>query len=274
MYDTHTHINKKVLALAGEVEESIKSINEIAYLDGIINVGLDVETSKEAIEIATLNDKFYATLGIHPNYNGQIEELKNLYNSLNAQERKKIVAVGETGIDIAKDGALHTAIETQIEKTIDSIKLANELNLPVIIHSNNANRMIMDILRVHTPKNGFVFHCYQPDLEYVEEIIKLGGYFGFDRPITSPKADRSHKVIKKLKSLGKTDRILLELDYPFLSQDPIKDGKNVYRKVMELLDLTYSELNELCRNNTVNLFTKIPKKTIQKTKSNQKTIVI
>jgi len=128
MYDTHTHINKKVLALAGEVEESIKSINEIAYLDGIINVGLDVETSKEAIEISTLNDKFYATLGIHPNYNGQIEELKNLYNSLNAQERKKIVAVGETGIDIAKDGALHTAIETQIEKTIDSIKLFTSYN--------------------------------------------------------------------------------------------------------------------------------------------------
>ena len=122
--DTHAHYNSSVMK---DLKNEIEIANSNKNVSKIINVGLDNKTSEEAIKIGIDNNKFYSTLGVHPLYNGDIRSLETLYNTY---DNSKIVAIGETGIDTSAN------ICIQIDKFIESIKLANKLKLPLIIHSN------------------------------------------------------------------------------------------------------------------------------------------
>ncbi len=103
------------------------------------------------------------------------------------------------GIDTSKD------ISYQIEKFLESIALANKLKLPLIIHSNttkgsniNAHQICIEIIKKYPPLYGFVFHYFQPDLEILKEIIKLGGYISVGGNITKPNAKKSLEVVKTI----------------------------------------------------------------------------
>ena len=238
MVDTHSHINSVDFR---DVQFEIDFINSLMYLDSIINVGMDLRTSSEAVYIGNNNSKFYSTLGIHPLYDGNVGNLFQLYMK---SPKDKIVAVGETGLDSNGD------IYSQRIKFIEQIELANRLELPLIIHSNNANREVINILKSHYPRFGFVFHCFQPDIEIAQEIVNMGGFLSFASPITKPNAVRSLEVIKTVP----IDRILIELDYPYMSINPTVDGRNIFNKLRELRGLTYIGLERQLDSNARRLF--------------------
>lgn len=238
MIDTHSHINSKDLV---DVKKEIDKINLLSYLNVVINVGLDIETSKECVEIAIKEPKFYSSIGIHPLHNGDIDSLLDLYLYY---ENSKIVAIGEIGLDNSED------IEKQKIIFIEQIKLANMLELPIIIHSNNTNKEVINIIKENKPNNGFVFHCFQPDIDIMREIISLDGYISVGTPITRPNAKKSLEVVKMVPM----ERLLIELDYPYMSKDQIYDGKNTFNKIRELRGLSYKKLEEELDNNAKRLF--------------------
>lgn len=240
MIDTHSHINSKDLS---NVQSEIDFINKLGYLDYIINVGLDIDTSIESCEISANDQKFYSSIGVHPLYEGNVNKLIEIYNN----NERKIVAIGETGLDSKE------MISSQITKLIYQIELANFLELPIIIHSNNTNKEVIEILKKHFPKYGFVFHCFQPDTEIANKIIEMGGYISFGTPITKSNAKRSLEVIKMLP----IDRILIELDYPYMSNNPVLDGKNVFNRVREIKNISYSDLECQLDSNARRLFKKL-----------------
>lgn len=243
MIDTHTHFNSRDLK---NLKEEIETVNSLNYLDKVINVGLDYQTSREVVEISLKYLKFYASIGIHPLHEGNVNSLIDIYESL---DNSKIVALGETGLDRSNAQNL----QIQEEKFIQTIKLANILQLPIIIHSNNTNKEAIKIIKENIPENGFVFHCFQPDLDIMEEIIKMNGYISVATPITRPTAKKSLEVIKNIP----LEHLLIELDYPYMSKDKEADGHNVFNKIKEVRNLEYKDLEDILDNNAKRLFKKI-----------------
>lgn len=128
--DSHMHINSIVLKNA---REYIDEINDNPDIESVINIGINIDTSNESLLISTTNPKFYSAVGIHPLY----IESQNIDSLYKLGINDKVVVIGEIGLDSTKDN-----FDEQKRYLIKQIIIANELHLPVVIHSNNANKNI------------------------------------------------------------------------------------------------------------------------------------
>ena len=247
--DSHMHINSIV---SKNIEKEILDINNNSNLKNVINVSLNSETAKESIIISNSNAKFYSAIGIHPLYieNQSINDLYDI--ALN----EKVVAIGEIGLDTTKDN-----IELQKKYLIEQITIANSLNLPVIIHANNSNKLVIEIFeRYIKPKEGCVFHCFQPDIDDLNYLVKNNYYISFAGRITYKNAKKSLEVAKSVPN----DLFLVETDSPYISPEPVRNLVNqssnikyIIEKLALIKDMGYLEIEEITTENTKRLFKKI-----------------
>ena len=247
--DSHMHINSIV---SKNIEKEILDINNNSNLKNVINVSLNSETAKESIIISNSNAKFYSAIGIHPLYveNQSIDDLYDI--ALN----EKVVAIGEIGLDTTKDN-----IELQKKYLIEQITIANSLNLPVIIHANNSNKLVIEIFeRYIKPREGCVFHCFQPDMDDLDYLVKNNYYISFAGRITYKNAKKSLEVAKSVPN----DLFLVETDSPYISPEPVRNLVNqssnikyIIEKLALIKDMSYLEIEEITTENTKRLFKKI-----------------
>lgn len=247
--DSHMHINSIV---SKNIEKEILDINNNSNLKNVINVSLNSETAKESIIISNSNAKFYSAIGIHPLYveNQSIDDLYDI--ALN----EKVVAIGEIGLDTTKDN-----IELQKKYLIEQITIANSLNLPVIIHANNSNKLVIEIFeRYIKPREGCVFHCFQPDMDDLDYLVKNNYYISFAGRITYKNAKNSLEVAKSVPN----DLFLVETDSPYISPEPVRNLVNqssnikyIIEKLALIKDMSYLEIEEITTENTKRLFKKI-----------------
>ena len=247
--DSHMHINSIV---SKDIEKEILDINNNHNLESVINVSLNSETAKESIIISNSNAKFYSAIGIHPLYveNQSIDDLYDI--ALN----EKVVAIGEIGLDTTKDN-----IELQKKYLIEQISIANSLNLPVIIHANNSNKLVIEIFeRYIKPKEGCVFHCFQPDMDDLNYLIRNNYYSSFAGRITYKNAKKSIEVANSVPN----DLFLVETDSPYISPEPVRNLVNqssnikyIIEKLALIKDMSYLEIEEITTENTKRLFKKI-----------------
>lgn len=247
--DSHMHINSIV---SKNIEKEILDINNNSNLKNVINVSLNSETAKESIIISNSNAKFYSAIGIHPLYveNQSIDDLYDI--ALN----EKVVAIGEIGLDTAKDN-----IELQKKYLIEQISIANSLNLPVIIHANNSNKLVIEIFeRYIKPREGCVFHCFQPDIDDLNYLIRNNYYISFAGRITYKNAKKSVEVAKSVPN----DLFLVETDSPYISPEPVRNLVNqssnikyIIEKLALIKDMSYLEIEEITTENTKRLFKKM-----------------
>ena len=247
--DSHMHINSIV---SKNIEKEILDINNNSNLKNVINVSLNSETAKESIIISNSNTKFYSAIGIHPLYveNQSIDDLYDI--ALN----EKVVAIGEIGLDTTKDN-----IELQKKYLIEQISIANSLNLPVIIHANNSNKLVIEIFeRYIKPKEGCVFHCFQPDIDDLNYLIRNNYYISFAGRITYKNAKKSIEVANSVPN----DLFLVETDSPYISPEPVRNLVNqssnikyIIEKLALIKDMSYLEIQEITTENTKRLFKKI-----------------
>ena len=137
------------------------------------------------------------------NYKEDLGNIKEIINN-------KIVAIGETGIDYKFPN-----VELQKEYFIKHIDLANELNLPIVIHCRKAHDLVYNILLNNPVNKKGIMHCYSGNLEYAKKFLELGYFFGFDGPIT--KSDKYDEIIKFLP----LDHIVVETDAPLMPPFPL-----------------------------------------------------
>lgn len=242
--DSHMHINSKVI---DDVQNSINKINNNKNIESVINVGLSIETSKECVEISNIENKFYSSIGIHPLYI-ENENFNELYNLIN----KKTVAIGEIGLDSSKSNHYK-----QREYFIRQIFIANELKLPVIIHTDNNSEIINIFKKGIKPRYGCVFHCFKPDLETLKYIVDNGYFISFAGKVTYKTAKKSIEVIKEVPNTN----FLVETDSPYISPEPFRDQINessnikyIIEKISEVKELDYKEIEEITNRNTKVLF--------------------
>ena len=247
--DSHMHINSIV---SKNIEKEILDINNNSNLKNVINVSLNSETAEESIIISNSNAKFYSAIGIHPLYveNQSIDDLYDI--ALN----EKVVAIGEIGLDTTKDN-----IELLKKYLIEQITIANSLNLPVIIHANNSNKLVIEIFeRYIKPREGCVFHCFQPDIDDLNYLIRNNYYISFAGRITYKNAKKSIEVANSVPN----DLFLVETDSPYISPEPVRNLVNqssnikyIIEKLALIKDMSYLEIEEITTENTKRLFKKM-----------------
>ncbi len=253
--DTHAHINDE--KLIDDIENVItRAHNE--GVDVIVNSGSSYSSSKSSVEIASKYKEVYACIGIHPEnceeYNDDVEK----FFIANANN-KKVVAIGEIGLDYHYEG-YNSALQKEV--FIKQLKLADKLNLPVVIHSRDATKDMLDILKEnkHLLKNGGLMHCFNGSVETLNEIIKLGLKVSFGGVITFKNARNSPSLITAVP----LDCFTLETDCPYLCPEPfrgnINEPKNIpliAKKISEILQINIKEIEEITTKNAKNLFKKL-----------------
>ncbi len=248
IFDTHAHYDDK--AFDEDRYELLDAMakNDVKY---IINQGTDVETSKFSIALAEKYNYVYAAVGIHPEeiYKEEsVTEIKKLI------PHEKIVAIGEIGLDYHYD---NTNKEDQLKYFIDQLNLANEVNLPVVVHSRDAQKDTLDTLKAIKINNSGVIHCFSGSLESAKEFLKLGYYLGFDGPITFKNAKNALEVLEYMP----LDKILIETDAPYLTPTPFRGERNnsmyltyVINKIAEIKKILPEEVANITMNNAKTLF--------------------
>jgi TatD DNase family protein len=214
LIDTHCHLND--VEAFPDPAQAIAEAQE-AGVQAFIVVGVDLESSQRAIDLAHQFECVYATVGWHPNYSAsytsdKLEELERL-----AQD-PKVVAIGEIGLDFHWKEA---SFDQQRLALLDQLSLALKLNKPVIFHCRNAYNELIEILK-QQPKNRFLFHCFSGNQNDADELLKLNCWFGVDGPITYKKADDLRTIVRTLPS----NRILIETDSPWMAPHPFRGKPN------------------------------------------------
>lgn len=250
LFDSHSHLNDE--KFNEDREEVIKQILE-SGVEKFITAGYDLEASKFAVELANNHDCTYAIVGISPNDIPQTEdELWKLLDEIKelAQNNKKVVAIGEIGLDYYWNKE-----NKELQKTafIEQIKIANELNIPIVIHNREAIMDTLQILKENEVKNRGIFHCCPQNRELIKEGLKLGFYISFAGPITFKNSKNAEEMI----NLVPNDRILIETDSPYLSPEPVRGTRNtpanvryIAEKIAKVKGITTEELAEITYNNT------------------------
>ncbi|MDD3107320.1 MAG: TatD family hydrolase [Bacilli bacterium] len=246
--DTHIHLYDE--KYKNELKQLIWNAQN-KDVGKMIVVGFDLESSKQAIAMANEYPFLYASIGIHPS---EVNKLENddLNWIIDFAQNKKVVAIGEIGLDYYWD---KTYIEKQKEFFIMQIKIAKQLDLPIIVHNREATKDTYDILNANLHKG--VLHCYSGSLEMAQEFIKLGYYLGIGGVLTF----KNSKEIKRVVSEVNLDYLLSETDGPYLAPSPFRGEVNkpeylpiILKAISELKLIDYEIVLQKLQKNAERLF--------------------
>ncbi|MGI6035333.1 MAG: TatD family hydrolase [Limnochordia bacterium] len=216
LIDTHAHLTHE--DYQGELDAVMARARE-AGVERIITVGYDLPSSIEGLRLASLYPGVYAAIGIHPHDASTttpdaLGELARLCTS------PRVVAIGETGLDYYYDNSPR---QVQIESFREHIRLAQRLDLPVIIHSRDAHADTLTVLREENiQRTGGVLHCFSGSLEMAQEAMEMGLFISFAGPLTFTNARRLLTVAQGIP----LDRLLVETDSPYLTPVPHRGKRN------------------------------------------------
>lgn len=214
LIDAHCHLTYEPLA---DIDAVLKRSTEAGVM-GWITIGTDLVDSQKAVELASRFENMLATVAIHP-HNAKSAEQPTIAQIKELAQNKKVVAIGETGLDLHYD---FSTPQQQQDSFIRHLEIAKELKLPVVIHSREAFDETMEILETHeSGLKGLVFHCYSGDIRQAKEILDKGWYISLTGVVTFKNAQTTREVAKYVP----LDRLMIETDAPYLSPEPMRKQK-------------------------------------------------
>ena len=222
-FDSHSHYNDE------KFDEDREQILEEIYKAGVTKVivaGYDINSSKKAVDLSKKYKYIYAICGISPNDIAETEnEIKQQMEQIEKiAQSTKIVGIGEIGLDYYWNKENK---ELQKKAFINQIKLADKMDLPIIIHSREAVMDTIQILKENTPKRKGVFHCCPLNIELVKEGLKLGFYISLAGPITFKNSKNADEIIQMIP----LEKMLIETDSPYLAPEPNRGTRNDSRNL-------------------------------------------
>lgn len=213
IFDSHAHYTDK--AFNDDRNNMLGSLKE-SGICGVINCGADLKSSQESLNLSREYDYIYFACGVHPE---EVDNLPSDYINIirDMAKDKKCVAIGEIGLDYywRQDNK-----DLQKKTFEEQIILANELDLPIIVHDRDAHEDTLTILKKYKPKG--VLHCFSGSAEMAKEILRLGMYIGLGGAVTFKNARKPVEVAEILP----LDRLLLETDCPYMAPVPMRGKRN------------------------------------------------
>ena len=251
IFETHAHYDDEAFiedrdALLQEMHK-----NGVEY---IVDIGCSMETSRQMNALAEKYPYVYGTVGVHPETIAQmteadLEELRIL------SHQEKILAIGEIGLDY-----YYGEPDQELQKKwfVRQLQLANEEKLPVVIHSRDAAKDTLEIMKSdHHPENRGVIHCFSYGVEMAREYLKLGYYIGVGGVVTF----KNGRKLKEVVAYAPLDQIVLETDSPYLAPVPFRGKRNcslylqyVAQQIAEIKQLPVEEVYETTYENGKRLY--------------------
>ena len=251
LIDSHAHIQlDKFDADRGAVLEQAQE----AGVHAIMVIGFDLETSRGAIALAEKYDQIYATVGMHPHDAKDLhDETMHIFRDLAAHP--KVLALGEMGLDYYRNLSPRSIQKAAFERQLD---LAEELDLPIVIHNREAYHDIVPILQARRGRVRGVMHCFSGNVEIMHQSLALGFHIGIGGPVTYRKSDTLQEVAQKVPA----DALLVETDCPWLAPQFRRGKRNepayvraTAEKIAELRGISLEEIGEITTQNFEDLFT-------------------
>ena len=251
LIDTHCHLDMSAYGV--DFEATLVRAEE-AGISRIISVGIDLISSRRAIELAEQHQGIHATVGVHPHNvaelgEGDYAELRGMCS------HPKVVAYGEIGLDYVKN---YAPVALQKEHFTRQVALARELQLPLVVHDREAHDDIMEILESAGPfPAGGVMHCFSGDAIFARRVLALGFHLSIPGVVTFAKAEMLHEAVREIPLAS----LVLETDGPFLAPVPKRGKRNepqlmlfTAQKVAELKGISLEEVARQTTINAVRLF--------------------
>ncbi|MGB9619538.1 MAG: TatD family hydrolase [Armatimonadota bacterium] len=270
MIDTHAHLNDP--KFASDLDEVV-SRAKVAGVDRIVVCGYDLPSSRNAVEIASRFDGVFATVGVHPHdaktlSRAGLEELRELARA------PKVIAIGETGLDFHYD---FSPRDMQIEAFAAQVELAQEIGLPIVVHSRESSEETFEVVASASPAAGCVFHCFSGDEDFARRVVESGFYIGIDGPITfqtrsrnggdmgpAASAPRQGGKLRRVVETTPLDHLVLETDCPYLAPVPHRGKRNepaylvyVAEEVARIKGICVEELDRVTSENARRLFDRL-----------------
>ena len=249
IFDTHAHYDDE--QFDEDRDELLKSMSDLG-VGTIVDVSATYESCEKVLALAGKYPYVYAAIGVHPDEVGELNEDK-IQHMKELCRNKKVVAVGEIGLDYYWDNEPH---EVQQKWFIRQLKLAGEVKKPVIIHSREAAADTMYIMKNYAQGLGGVIHCYSYSREMAEEYVKMGFYIGIGGVVTFKNA----KKLKETVQYAPLSQLVLETDCPYMSPEPNRGKRNsslnlpyVAQAIAELKGITAEEVINVTKQNAESL---------------------
>lgn len=246
IFETHAHYDDEAFDEDRDILLTSMYENGIEY---IVNVGANLKSTEESVQLAQKYPFIYAAAGVHPSETGELDEAGFAW--LKGQcLLEKVVAVGEIGLDYYWDEPAREVQKIWFERQLD---LAREIKKPVIIHSRDAAKDTFDIMVAkNVAEIGGVVHCYSYSAEMAIDYVKMGFYIGIGGVITFKNGKKMKEVVEAVP----IENILLETDSPYLSPEPNRGKRNsslnllyVAQKIAEIKGITYDEVVDITLQN-------------------------
>ena len=221
IFDTHAHYDDDAFDEDRDVLLSGMREQNVEY---IVNVGASMASSERSIKLAEKYPFVYATVGVHPDEVGELDEEK--FTKLREwTTHEKVKAVGEIGLDYYWDKEKH---DLQKHWFMRQMELASEVKLPMIVHSREAAKDTLDMVIAAKPLNlSGIIHCYSYSVEQAREYLNMGYYIGIGGVVTFKNA----KKLKEVAEYTPLSQIVLETDCPYLAPTPFRGKRNDSSKI-------------------------------------------
>ena len=254
LFDSHAHYDDE------KFNEDRDYIIEEVYKSGVtkfVSAGYSLESSKKGIEISNKYDYVYTTCGISPNdipdgkdkITQELIQIEKLAN-----ENAKVLAIGEIGLDYYwnKDNK-----ELQKYVFLEQIRIANKLNLPIMIHTRDAIMDTIDIIKNTEFVKPGIFHCCPLNKDLIQAGLNKDFYISFAGPVTFKNSKNAEEIV----SMVPIEKILIETDSPYLSPEPNRGKRNdsrnllfIAKKIAEFKNMTVSEIAKITYKNAKYVF--------------------
>jgi TatD DNase family protein len=251
LIDSHAHLD------SGKFESDRAATIQRAEENGIshiLTIGCDLDSSAKSVAIAAQFPQVYAAVGVHPHAAEEIntagiERLEQLL------AQPKVVALGEIGLDYFRD---RSPRDIQREAFRRQIRLARQVNKPIIVHDRDAHDEVLQILiEEDGAQVGGVLHCFSGDRKMAQQCLDLGFYLSFPGPVTYPKNDFTRDVVRSIP----IERLLVETDCPYLAPQPFRGQRNepayvraTAEKIAALKGLSLADVARITSRNCRQLF--------------------
>ena len=250
LFDTHAHMDDQAFA-----EDRADLLNGFRSqgVGLVMNPGCSLESSRNVDRLTREYDFLYGAVGSHPDVADEVNETVLEEYRMLCKQNPKIRAIGEIGLDYHYEDIPR---EIQQKAFRMQMELAQELNLPVIVHERDAHEDGMKIVEEFPDVTG-VFHCYSGSYEMAKWLIARGWYIGFTGVLTFKNARKAIEVASQIP----LDRIVLETDCPYMSPEPFRGKRNdpgkIYRmaeRLAEIRGLPMEEIHRITMENGKNLY--------------------
>jgi TatD DNase family protein len=251
MIDSHCHLDHEpLLSDLTNVLQRSKNVG----IEKLLTISTSFESFSRVKELVNKDEMIYGTIGIHPH-----ESSTNIITANeiidNLKNNKKIIGIGETGLDFYYN---NSEKDKQIASFIEHIKASIKTNIPLIVHSRNAENETLEILNEYKDENiKILMHCFTGSKEFAEKLLSLNSYFSASGIITFKNSVDLQETFKSIP----TENILIETDSPFLAPVPNRGKKNepsfidfTAAKLAKIKNISKKELIELTTNNFNKLF--------------------